>query len=573
MIVRMIKATHFILITLFACLLFASPVLAKVNPWEAPNNRFGIHIIDENDLNDAASLVNSSGGDWGYVKMVIREDDRNLDKWQQVFDRMRQLHLIPIIRIATKIERGIWVKPRVEDIGSWIAFLSQLNWVTENRYVIIFNEPNHAKEWGGEINPEEYAWYLKEFSRRLKEASPDFFILPAGLDASAPNSSETMDEAIFWERAVEKETDVFDFIDGWTSHSYPNPDYSGSSQAYGRGTVRTFIWEKEILANYGVPPLPIFITETGWRHNLELNRNGYMSPQTVALRYKDAFNTAWGEAQIVAITPFLLNYQDNPFDSFSFKKKNSPDFYSIFDTVQSLPKVAGNPSQHHSVNLNLAQLPDTLVTNSEYTVYLEIENTGQSLIGDDEGWTLTLKNLPFAIKIGTIESVSPYHRTRIPISFKTPEKTGRYNYQILFLRQEKIISETDAFITLIPPPSLLVYAKLWPNHPAQGDKYKFKLYGQDNSVIYETENLNFIDGFADLEGLYNIIPNNKYKFVLFKPYYLPSNIEASILSTKTGISFPVLLPLDPSNDGKLNIADIPALFRYPLRTFGLLLAL
>ena len=36
--------------------------------------------------------------------------------------------------------------------------------------MIIANEPNHSKEWGGQINPKEYASYLKLFSEKLKES-------------------------------------------------------------------------------------------------------------------------------------------------------------------------------------------------------------------------------------------------------------------------------------------------------------------------------------------------------------------------------------------------------------------
>ena len=37
------------------------------NPLAVPNNRYGIHIVDTNDIPQLPALVNSSGGDWGYV--------------------------------------------------------------------------------------------------------------------------------------------------------------------------------------------------------------------------------------------------------------------------------------------------------------------------------------------------------------------------------------------------------------------------------------------------------------------------------------------------------------------------
>src|SRR3989338_6522114 len=132
------------------------PSLATSDPLSVSNNVFGIHVIDENDLIDAAKLVNGNGGEWGYVTLVIREEDRDTSKWQRIFDKMRELKLIPIVRLATYAEEQNWAKPKAEDVDSWVIFLSSLNWVVKNRYVILFNEPNHSNEWGGTVSPEEY---------------------------------------------------------------------------------------------------------------------------------------------------------------------------------------------------------------------------------------------------------------------------------------------------------------------------------------------------------------------------------------------------------------------------------
>src|SRR4030042_6845122 len=89
------------------------------------NNKFGIHlaVASEEDLIDAATLVNSSGGDWGYVTVVIQENDLDQNKWQNVFDKMRELHLIPIVRIATSPQPGgFWRRPDVEDAEKWVNF-------------------------------------------------------------------------------------------------------------------------------------------------------------------------------------------------------------------------------------------------------------------------------------------------------------------------------------------------------------------------------------------------------------------------------------------------------------------
>src|SRR3990167_8773925 len=135
--------------------LFTSKTIAVYEPASVPNNRFGIHIIDPVDVEDASALVNSSSGDWGYVTLVITQTQRDTKRWQEVFDKARRLHLIPILRQATKPLGNIWEKTSPGDIDSWVNFFSSLNCVTKNRYIVIGNEHIHAKEWGGEINPEE----------------------------------------------------------------------------------------------------------------------------------------------------------------------------------------------------------------------------------------------------------------------------------------------------------------------------------------------------------------------------------------------------------------------------------
>ena len=131
-------------------------------------NKFGIHILDPSDLQKAQELVNSSGGDWGWVTVVIRDDDMNFDKWQAFMNECRERHLVPLVRIATHLEGTNWIKPILEDSQKWAEFLNRLNWPVKDQYVILFNEPNHAKEWGGEVNPKEYARILLDFSSKFK---------------------------------------------------------------------------------------------------------------------------------------------------------------------------------------------------------------------------------------------------------------------------------------------------------------------------------------------------------------------------------------------------------------------
>lgn len=406
------KRYLFIHTLIFMVFLFlANPKNAKgiENPLAKTNNLFGIHIIDETDIKDAANLVNSSGGEWGYVTLVIRKDERDTSRWQKVFDELRRNKLIPIVRIATiQTEHG-WEKPVADETDGWVSFLNSLNWVIKNRYVIIGNEPNHAKEWGGEANPKEYADYLSNLSRRLKESSGDFFVLPAGLDASSPNGDEHMSEATFLEEMVSYKKDVFSYIDGWTSHSYPNPNFSGSVDAEGRGTLKTYEWELEYLKKLGLNrELPVFITETGWAHNTEDVQNGYKAMHTISSNLKLAFSEVWNDPKIVAITPFILNYTSTPFDVFSWKKKNSDSFYDFYYVIQNLPKSKGQPVQVTAGKLLYVLLPRILKTpNGEFGIGV-IQNSGQSIWSWDKFSEVKIQEENFEIKpISVLNNVEP----------------------------------------------------------------------------------------------------------------------------------------------------------------------
>ena len=347
-------------------------VWAIEDPLASPNNIFGIHILNETDLEEAALLVNSSGGDWGYVTLVVRKDERDTKRWQNVFDIMRRLHLIPIVRIATRQLNGGWEKPNFDEIDGWVSFLNSLNWVVKNRYVVIGNEPNHAKEWGGKVDPVEYAKYLEAVSHKLKAVSSDFFILPAALDASAPEANGFMSEISFLKVMLAANPDIFNFIDGLNSHSYPNPDFSGSPEEVGRGTVATFRWEIEVLHEMGVTKkLPVFITETGWKNKKD-------NEKEISDNLINAFTDVWKDEDVVAVTPFVLDYEDPPFDIFSWTKKDGSFRLFYFD-IKNLPKKKGKPEILSAGRFKKVIFPPILKIDNKFYGIAYLENIGQSI--------------------------------------------------------------------------------------------------------------------------------------------------------------------------------------------------
>ncbi len=542
-------------------LLFPRSTGAVVDPRQSPNNRFGIHILETGDLPTAAQLVNSNNGDWGYVTLVIRFNDLNRAKWQAIFDEMRRRHLIPIVRLATVAEGASWAKPKTEDSAHWVEFLNSLNWVIQNRYVILFNEPNHAQEWGNELKPNEYAVIAKEFQAKLKAASADFFILPAGLDTAAPNSKETMTATEYWRQMALAVPEIFTRFDGWNSHSYPNPAFSGPVSSTGLGSIRSYQAEINSLARFGLPTnLPIFITETGW-----VNTAGDLSRL-----YTQAFTQVWQQSNIVAVTPFVLNYPQAPFSQFSWQKADGGGL-PHYQAVAALDKIAGRPEQIQASELIDQNFPDEVVAVSDYHFWLEFTNTGQS-IWQRENYNLQVSgNLPedswFA---GHVNNTEPGQSARIDFNLKTPASGQPIDLKLqLAFGSQPFGAVVEKTINVVPPPTVIISSRRLYKVPADNDQYRLLFYDVENRLLQEINQENF-GRFEPIE-LYNVVPGENYRLVLVKPFYLPRQTWIELAKGENQVNFKLLLPVDFNNDGRLSLADLWAWVLQPINYLRLTL--
>lgn len=415
----MIKKISIFVIFLLLFLSSVKSSFAIVDPTDVSNNKFGIHIFSEKDLENAANLVNSNGGDWGYVTFVITEAERDHGRWQKVFDQMRRLHLIPIVRLATKAEGNTWNAPQEAEINNWVAFLNSLNWVIQNRYVVINNEPNHAAEWGGRVDPEGYASYLKKISQKLKAASPDFFILPAGLDPSSTNISTSMTETRFMSRMLQSEPEIFNHIDGWTSHAYSHTSLS--------------IYNHELA--YIGKRLPVFVTETGWQNNK-------YSEDQIAQNVKNAYTNIWNDSRVIAVTPFILDYSTPPFENYSWIK-NDGTYYKYYSEVQKIPKIEGKPIQIENGQIYAAFAQPIILTGSDFVGIILSKNTGQNIWTQD---SLTIGNESgdFVPKSISLRDIEP---TKLGLIFfrATENQTEGVYVNSLFLKGKDDKKITNSF--------------------------------------------------------------------------------------------------------------------------------
>jgi hypothetical protein len=550
---------------IFYFLFFNSSVLAQT-----PNNKFGIHLAQPHleDLKKVAELVNSNGGDWGYVTLVIQENDRDKRKWQEIFDLLRKYHLIPIVRLATSPVGENWRRPDTSDVAAWVDFLDSLNWVVKNRYVILFNEPNHGSEWGGEVDPKSYAQVVFAFSKALKEKNQDFFVMMAGFDASAPSSAPSFeDEELFLQKLVTNYPSpktIFDHIDGWASHSYPNPGFSGSPYDFGRGTVRTYQWELNLLRQLGIEKdLPVFITETGWERKK-------LSEEQVAQNFKIAFEQVWlPDEKVKAVTPFVFDYQMAPFLGFSWKTSSAgasggQEFYQQYYDVQSLNKVKGEPDQVEKGEISF-DLPKELVAQSQYNFRVTLKNQGQAIWDKDEGYELRITNYgskSTEVLVSDIKDIRPFEERSVDFSIKTNKEEPSQEINFTIIKDNRVIFESKRWKFKIDPlPELKVKVDFWPFGRGKGADFEVQLFDIDDRLIFKKKGVKVEKGEGVIKNIQNIAIDELYRAVILKPGYLPRQSYLVFKTKGNYVKFKSMLPFDFNRDGAFNIKDIFSLIR------------
>ncbi len=329
-------------------------------------NKLGVHLLLDDgrfqwpgsEWQTHLDYARQAVGAGGTVTELVRLDDLDVAKWQQFMDLCAAQELRPILRLSTTFDReaGWWNAPPLDADGrsyqtvaqEYASFVAALAWPSEPHFVIVGNEPNHGDEWGGRPDPAAYARFLLETAVALKSADPQAFVFNAGLDPYTPHTGSQpfanglwyMDSGTFLVEMVAAQPDVLEVLDGWASHPYPLGPFAAPpweqilqidiindasapefptppDDIFNRG-VNGYEWELWLLDWLGAPELPLFITETGWRHgdgaypdaalatdylDLALRGNNGRFPQFPEIGW-----TPWlTDERVVVVTPFALD--------------------------------------------------------------------------------------------------------------------------------------------------------------------------------------------------------------------------------------------------------------------------
>lgn len=282
---------------------------------------FGIHILHPEEMHEAATLLKNDYNrrEWNFVTLPLPMSDLTPEghsRWQNAFNEAHRYRLAPIVRLVSDFdqEKNAWKVPTRADIMAIFDFLSALTWPTEKKFVIIYNEPNHASEWGGQIDPAGYTAVLRFAAAWAHSENLDYWVLPAAMDLAAPNGKSTMEAFNYLERMLAVDQSIFSIIDYWNSHSYPNPAFSAPASATGKNTLRGFQHELDWLKNKTGLERRAFITETGWEMNSKTTRK-------LEEYYRYAVKNIWNDERLVAITPFVLRGDPGPFAKFTLLDK------------------------------------------------------------------------------------------------------------------------------------------------------------------------------------------------------------------------------------------------------------
>lgn len=301
-------------------LLLVTPVAAYDSP-----TKLGVHILEPEEINQVSELLPNGG----FVTVPIRLDQLQEDRWQKFFDEADRFHLTPLLRLATGFDGENWTRPTRRDIVTFTQFLSSLDWHSDDLRIVAFNEPNHAAEWGGAVDPSGYGESLTFLTNWFQTEPRKYLILGAGLDAAAPNSRTTMASSTFLNRIFDSHPEAIAQLDGWVAHAYPNPHFSGKPTDSHRQSIRSYEYELKKISSAIDKELPVYITETGWNASR-------LPEERIARYFTTAYEDVWDpDENVVSVTPFVLSAQEGPFVSFSLIDGESKPT-ALYETIQAL---------------------------------------------------------------------------------------------------------------------------------------------------------------------------------------------------------------------------------------------
>lgn len=140
----------------------------------------------------------------------------------------------------------------------------------------IWNEPNLAREWGGNRpNPAQYVEFLRQAYAAIKRANPNAIVISAGMAPTGSNDNNAMPDDLFYEQMYQamggNSNCCFDMLGvhgaGFAAPPETSPAEAVSNPAY--GGYRFFVFRhvediRDIMVRYGDANKRVVLLEFGW---------------------------------------------------------------------------------------------------------------------------------------------------------------------------------------------------------------------------------------------------------------------------------------------------------------------
>ncbi|MEM7032726.1 MAG: hypothetical protein AAF629_24445 [Chloroflexota bacterium] len=196
--------------------------------------------------------------DWQHSDLVIQHAN------QQGLTVIARLGFVPEWARPTETSSSFLAPDRYTDFGDYVyAFVERYQ--NQVDYIIIWNEPNLALEWGfQQVDPIGYTNLLQIAYQRAKEANPDIQVLGGALapTLAPPGDPFALDDLIYLRQMLE--AGAGEVMDGLAVHSYgwvfPADDEPAPDVVNFRRTELVYA----LMERYGYGHLPLHITEGGW---------------------------------------------------------------------------------------------------------------------------------------------------------------------------------------------------------------------------------------------------------------------------------------------------------------------
>ena len=270
--------------------------------------------------------------------------------WIDFIDAAYDRGLKPVIRLAGEHGGSFWHKPPADWPGNYTSIAQAFARVVaklprragHKLYIQLWNEPNLNLEWGGAANPTEYGQFLEQTAgaiRTITGGDSRIVILNAPMSPGGDIAATTFISEMF--RTVPNSRWAFDI---WAAHSYP-ANYAPELNIHrgqavnSKATIDSYVPEIQVLAAWGRPYVPIFLSETGYLVGQQLDRRYPAITETNRADYiSRAFQYYWRAwPELIGVAPYELSDPSSTWNGWNWVEEDNAR-HAQYDAVLGLDK-------------------------------------------------------------------------------------------------------------------------------------------------------------------------------------------------------------------------------------------